>query len=136
MSAGKIAQSAANSVKATPRGTHQFAGRTYQNEKDLTHVMDEPVGKVYPGHGWPSLTTIYKIDRWLVAGIRAYTSRPNEAEKQLLIERYGLVWDERKRRYTNSPDNIWQIAKSIYPNKLAEWAIISYGELEYRATHR
>jgi len=136
MSAGKIAQSATNSVKATPRGTHQFAGQTYQNEKDLTHVMDEPTGKVYPGHGWPSLTAIWKIDYWLTMGIRALSIRPNEAEKKQLIAKYGLVWDERKRRYTNSPEAIWEIAVKHHKDRLVEWAITSYGELEYRATYR
>lgn len=132
----KLANAINNSVKATPRGTHTVMGRTYQNEKELNHVMDEPTGKVYPGHGWPSLTAVYKIDFWLIHGIRAYTSRPNEAEKTLLIERYGLVWDERKRRYTNSPENIWEIAVKHHKGRLAEWGITSYGELEYRSTHR
>ena len=100
------------------------------------HVMDEPVGKVYPGHGWPSLSTIYKIDYWLTRGVRVYTSRYNDAEKELLIEKYRLRWDERKRRYTNDPEIIWGIAKLCHKDRLIEWAITSYGELEYRATHR
>lgn len=100
MSAGKIAQSATNSVKATPRGTHQFMGRTYQNEKDLAHVMDEPTGKVYPGHGWPSLIAVYRIDYWLKNGVRAGTKKPNETEREQIIKKYGLIWNERLNRYT------------------------------------
>lgn len=136
MSAGKIANAATNSVKATPRGTHEFMGRTYQNEKELNHVMDEPTGKVYPGHGWPSLIAVYRIDYWLTKGVRAYNNKPNNAEKEQIIKKYGLVWDERKNRYTNDPENIWRIAVKHHKDKLAEWAITSYGELAYRSTHR
>ena len=136
MSAGKIAQSATNSVKATPRGTHQFMGQTYQNEKDLAHVMDEPTGKVYPGHGWPSLIAVYRIDYWLKNGVRAGTKKPNETEKEQIIKKYGLIWNERLNRYTTAPSNIFEIAVQSYADRLIEWAITSYGELEYRATHR
>lgn len=136
MSAGKIANSATNSVKATPRGTHNLMGRTYQNEKELTHVMDEPTGKVYPGHGWPSLSTMIKIENFLVFGFRAHRPALSEAGKNQLMEKYNLRWDERKRRYTNSPEAIWEIVKERHMDRLTEWEITSYGELEYRATHR
>lgn len=136
MKVGKLAQSATNSVKATPRGTHQFMGQTYQNEKDLTHVMSEPVGKVYPGHGWPSLTSVYKIDYWLKNGVRAGKLRPNETEKEQIIKKYGLIWHEKLNRYTTAPSNIFEIALQNYVDRFDEWAITSYGELEYRATHR
>lgn len=132
----KLANSINNSLKATPRGTHTVMGRTYQNEKELNHVMDEPTGKVYPGHGWPSLAAIYKIDQWLITGIRVYTSRPNDAEKNQLIQKYCLKWDDRKNRYTNSPEEIWGIVVQHHKDKLVENAITSYGELQYRSTYR
>lgn len=135
-SINKLATAINRSNKSTPRGTHALMDRTYQNEKELTHVMDEPPEKVYPGHGWPSLTSVYKIDSWLTTGIRVYTSRPNEAEKQQLIKKYALKWDERKNRYTNSPEEIWRIAVQHHEDKLAEWAITSYSEPLYRSTHR
>lgn len=132
----KATNAAHNSVKATPRGTHTVMGRTYQNEKELNHVMDEPTGKVYPGHGWPSLTAVYKIDFWLIHGIRAHDSKPHDAYKGSLVKKYNLVWDKQKNRYTNSPEEIWKIAVQHHKDRLAEWEITSYGELQYRATHR
>lgn len=132
----KTTNAAYNSMKATPRGTHTIMGRTYQNEKELNHVMDEPTGKVYPGHGWPSLIAVFKIDYWLTRGIRVYDIRPNEGEKHQIIKKYQLQWDERKNRYTNSPEEIWKIAVKHHKDRLTEWAITSYGELQYRSTHR
>lgn len=85
---------------------------------------------------WPSLIAVYRIDYWLTKGVRAGKNKPNETEKAQLIKKYGLVWNERKNRYTNDPDAIFRIAAQHHVDKLAEWAITSYGELQYRSTHR
>jgi hypothetical protein len=71
--------------------------------------------------------------RWTLADLQEMREMLEDNSYSEVAEHYGL-----KRG-----DNVYQILKRAgiialqnYVDKFDEWAITSYGELEYRATHR
>jgi hypothetical protein len=123
---------------------YSAGGRVYQFERDPAHAYDKPVGKVVPGHGFPSLTEIKKVDYLLTYGVRMSIRNSNEGKKmwpaplknEELIVKYGLSFSHKMQRYTRSADELWEAMKETGSKYINENNISSYGELVYRATYR
>ena len=61
-------------------------------------------------------------------------TRIPKRDREYIVSHFNLVYNEKMRRYTNSPEKVFEIIKKDYPDFIKKQKISNYNELLYKAT--
>jgi|GEM_PF-1228731 len=112
-------------------------GRTYQLDREAPSTEpDFKYAYQRMGHGFPSLTEVFRCDYYLANKVIFHKSGVPTRERDRLLQELELNFNQTMMRYTSSHDALWAYFSEKYPERLAQERITSYGELVHRAYYR
>ena len=87
-------------------------------------------------NGMVSSLQLYEILYWInhSKALTNHETRIPKRDREYIISHFNLVYNEKMRRYTNSPEKVFEIIKKDYPDFIKKQKISNYNELLYKAT--